>query len=121
MTRSVRFVVLLSLLSGIAVAGLSSSPIGEQRKASGGGQARENLLTFVTYRYVDPTVGMEAFRLHVPKGWQAEGQMVMRNIRAIGRIGEIAARAGSEMRADQQAAWEQRQQVNDKISQNFSD
>ena len=25
------------------------------------------------------------------------------------------------MRADQQAAWEQRQRVNDKISQNFSD
>jgi hypothetical protein len=48
-------------------------------------------------------------------------QMVMRNIKAVGRIGEIAARAGSEMRADQQAAWEQRQRVNDKISQNFSD
>ncbi len=48
-------------------------------------------------------------------------QMVMKNIRAIGRIGEIAARAGSEMRADQQAAWEQRQQANDRIAQNFSD
>jgi hypothetical protein len=48
-------------------------------------------------------------------------QQASRNIKAIGKIGEMAARAGSEMRADQMRAWEQRQQVQDKIARNFSD
>lgn len=48
-------------------------------------------------------------------------QMVIRGIQAIGRIGEMIARAGSDMRADQQQAWEQRQQAQDHIAQNFSD
>ena len=48
-------------------------------------------------------------------------QMVIRGIQAIGRIGEMIARAGSDMRADQQQAWEQRQQAQDRIAQNFSD
>jgi len=30
-------------------------------------------LTFVTYTYVDPAVGIEAFRLLIPKGWQVQG------------------------------------------------
>jgi hypothetical protein len=33
----------------------------------------------------------------------------------------MIAQAGSQMREDQQRAWEQRQQVNDRIVQNFSD
>jgi hypothetical protein len=48
-------------------------------------------------------------------------QMIMEGIHAIGRIGNIIAKAGSEMRADQQRAWEQRQQAQDRIAQNFSD
>ena len=48
-------------------------------------------------------------------------QMIMEGIQAIGRIGNIIAKAGSEMRADQQRAWEQRQQAQDRIAQNFSD
>lgn len=31
--------------------------------------------TFITYRYVDPMTGMEAFRLLIPKGWRAEGSI----------------------------------------------
>ena len=48
-------------------------------------------------------------------------QMISRGIKAIGRIGSIAAQAGSEMRADQQAAWEERQRASDRIARNFSD
>lgn len=48
-------------------------------------------------------------------------QQASRNIKAIGKIGEMVARAGSEMRADQMRAWEQRQQVQDRIARNFSD
>jgi hypothetical protein len=48
-------------------------------------------------------------------------QMAIRGIQAVGRIGDMIARAGSEMRADQQQAWEQRQQAQDRIAQNFSD
>jgi hypothetical protein len=48
-------------------------------------------------------------------------QMIMRGIKAIGRIGDIIAHAGSEMRADQQSDWERRQQANDRIVQNFCD
>lgn len=48
-------------------------------------------------------------------------QQAIRGIKAVGRIGEMAARAGSEMRADQMQAWEQRQQAQDRIAQNFSD
>jgi len=39
------------------------------------GASDANLLTFVTYRYVDPAVGLEAFRLLVPKGWQVQGDI----------------------------------------------
>ena len=48
-------------------------------------------------------------------------QQAMRGIKAVGRIGEMVARAGSEIRADQLRAWEQRQQAQDRIAQNFSD
>jgi hypothetical protein len=33
-------------------------------------------------------------------------QQAIRGIKAVGRIGEMVARAGSEMRADQMHAWE---------------
>jgi hypothetical protein len=45
----------------------------------------------------------------------------MRNIRAMGNIGEIVANAGSKMREDQQRDWERRQEVHDRIARNFSD
>lgn len=45
----------------------------------------------------------------------------MQNIRAIGRIGDMVARAGSKMREDQQRDWERRQEVQDRIARNFSD
>ena len=48
-------------------------------------------------------------------------QNAIRGIKAIGRIGDMAARAGSEMREDQMRDWEQRQQANDRIVQNFTD
>ena len=48
-------------------------------------------------------------------------QLAIREIHAVGRMGEIIARAGSQIREDQQRAWEQRQQVQDKIAQNFGD
>lgn len=48
-------------------------------------------------------------------------QMAIQGIHAVGRMGSMIARAGSEMRADQQQAWEQRQQAQDRIAQNFSD
>ncbi|OHE57397.1 MAG: hypothetical protein A2Z47_05965 [Thermodesulfovibrio sp. RBG_19FT_COMBO_42_12] len=48
-------------------------------------------------------------------------QNIIRGIKAVGRIGEMVARAGSEIREDQMRSWEQRQQAQDKIAQNFSD
>lgn len=48
-------------------------------------------------------------------------QNIIRGIKEIGKIGEMVARAGSEMRADQMRAWQQRQQAQDRIAQNFSD
>ncbi len=48
-------------------------------------------------------------------------QRYIRGIKAVGRMGQMVAQAGSQMREEQQRAWEQRQQVNDRIVQNFSD
>ena len=48
-------------------------------------------------------------------------QQEIRGIKAVGRMGQMIAQAGSRMREDQQRAWEQRQQVSDRIVQNFSD
>ncbi len=48
-------------------------------------------------------------------------QLAIQNILATGRMGDIIAKAGSDIRADQQKAWEQRQQVQERIAQNFSD
>lgn len=52
---------------------------------------------------------------------EALAQQYIQGIKAIGRIGETIARAGSSMREDQQRSWEQRQQVNDRIAQSFID
>lgn len=48
-------------------------------------------------------------------------QKIIRGIKEIGRIGDMVARAGSEMREGQMKDWERRQQANDKIVQNFTD
>lgn len=69
------------------------------------------------------------YSLKVNKSWFAKvanvkeqlAQMIIQNIHAVGRMGEIIANAGSQMREEQMQAWEYRQQVNDKIAQNFGD
>jgi hypothetical protein len=48
-------------------------------------------------------------------------QQIIRGIKTIGHIGEMAARASSNMREDQLKDWERRQQANDRIIRNFSD
>lgn len=48
-------------------------------------------------------------------------QNIIRGIKAVGRIGDMVARAGSSLREDQMRDWERRQHVNDRIVQNFSD
>jgi hypothetical protein len=48
-------------------------------------------------------------------------QMAIKGIHAAGDMGDIIASAGSKLREDQQRAWEQRQEVQDKIVRNFSD
>jgi hypothetical protein len=48
-------------------------------------------------------------------------QLAIRRIHATGRIGEIVAQAGSALRADQQQAWEQRQEVQERIARSFGD
>lgn len=48
-------------------------------------------------------------------------QRYIQGIKAVGQMGQMLAQAGSQMREDQQLAWEARQSVNDRIVQNFSD
>jgi hypothetical protein len=48
-------------------------------------------------------------------------QSYIKGIKSVGRMGQMISQAGSQMREDQQRGWEQRQQANDKIVQNFSD
>jgi hypothetical protein len=100
---------------------------------------------FINYWYIDYIFSFRAekgkldsqskvfqtmiYSMQVNPGWFAKvanvketlAQMTIRRIKAIGRIGSIIAQAGSEMREDQQRAWEQRQQAQDRIAQNFSD
>ena len=47
-------------------------------------------------------------------------QRYIQGIKAVGKIGQMVAEAGSQMREDQLQAWEARQAVNDKIVENFS-
>jgi hypothetical protein len=48
-------------------------------------------------------------------------QQYIRGIKAVGRMGETVARAGSEMRQEQMQDWERRQQAQDRMARNFSD
>jgi hypothetical protein len=48
-------------------------------------------------------------------------QMIIQGIKSIGKIGQIIASSSSELRDDQLADWEKRQQANDRVIQNFSD
>ncbi len=48
-------------------------------------------------------------------------QQAIEGIKATGRIGDMVARAGSEMSAAQMRSWEQRQEAQDRIARNFSD
>ncbi len=48
-------------------------------------------------------------------------QNAIRGIKAVGRIGDTIAKAGSNMREEQQRDWERRQKAQDKIVENFSD
>jgi hypothetical protein len=48
-------------------------------------------------------------------------QNIIRGIKETGRIGDMVARAGSDMRESQMRDWERRQQANDKVIQNFTD
>ncbi len=45
----------------------------------------------------------------------------IQGIKAIGKMGSIVAQSGSQMREEQQRDWERRQEVKDRIAQNFSD
>lgn len=48
-------------------------------------------------------------------------QKNIQQIKAIGRIGDMVARAGSNLREDQQREWEKRQQSQDRLGRNYSD
>jgi hypothetical protein len=48
-------------------------------------------------------------------------QNVIRGIQATGRVGDMVARAGSNLREDQMRDWERRQEANDRVIQNFTD
>jgi len=70
-----------------------------------------------------------AFSLQINPKWFAKvvntkermTQMIIQGIQATGRMGSIIAQASSDMRADQQTAWEQRQKAKDRLVQNFCD
>jgi hypothetical protein len=52
---------------------------------------------------------------------EALAQQAIRGVQAVGRMGELVARAGSEARQEQLRDWERRQEVQDRIARNFSD
>ncbi|MEW6585119.1 MAG: hypothetical protein AB1442_05845 [Nitrospirota bacterium] len=100
---------------------------------------------FINYWYIDYVFSFKAeknsldsqarvfqtmvYSLKVNPRWFAKvanvremmAQNIIRGIKAIGRIGDMVARAGSDMREDQLRDWERRQQANDRIVQNFTD
>ena len=57
------------------IASYGAAAVADQATAPQHGATTPSTLTFVTYAYEDPVVGMEAFRLLVPKGWRAEGRI----------------------------------------------
>ena len=48
-------------------------------------------------------------------------QMIIQGIKTIGKIGKMIASSSSELRDDQLADWERRQEANDRVIRNFSD
>jgi hypothetical protein len=48
-------------------------------------------------------------------------QQYIRGIKAVGRMGDTVARAGSEMRGEQMRDWERRQEAQDRLARSFSD
>jgi hypothetical protein len=100
---------------------------------------------FIDYWYVDYAFAFRAarggldansrifqtmvFSLQVNPRWFAKvvntkeelAQMAIRGIQAVGRAGDIAARASSDLREEQQADWERRQAAKDRAAENFSD
>jgi hypothetical protein len=70
-----------------------------------------------------------AFSLKVNPEWFAKVvntkermmQMIIKGIEAVGQMGSIIAQASSDLRADQQLAWEQREKAKDRMVQNFCD
>lgn len=101
--------------------------------------------SFIDYWYIDYVFAFRAgrgeldsnaalfqtmlFSLQVNPQWFAKVvntkeylvQAATRGIQAVGRAGEIAARAGSDLRAEQQADWERREAAKDRAAENFSD
>jgi len=101
--------------------------------------------SFIDYWYVDYVFAFRArrgeldshaalfqtmlFSLQVNPQWFAKVvntkeylvQMSIRGIQAVGRAGEIAAKAGSDLRAEQQADWERREAAKDRAAENFTD
>jgi len=99
---------------------------------------------YINYWYVDYVFSFKAekgrlnahsktfqtmiFSLKINPKWFAKlvntkeliAQRIIEGIEAIGRIGSVIAEASSQLRTDQQAAWEQRQSVQDKIAENYS-
>ena len=60
--------------SGVSTAAATKPGPSNQPK-HGAMPAPASLQTFITYRYTDPMTNMEAFRLLIPKGWHAQGQI----------------------------------------------
>lgn len=100
---------------------------------------------FTNYWYIDQVFSMRAakgtldsqarvfktmvYSMRINPPWYAKVvntkeiliRKTIKGIKAIGRIGESIAQAGSRMREDQQRDWERRQQVYDRIARNASD
>jgi hypothetical protein len=100
---------------------------------------------YINYWFIDYTFSFKAargqleqnskifqtmvFSLQVNPRWLAKvihvkerlAQMYMQGIRTIGHIGSVIANTGSEIREQDQRFWEQRQQANERVVDNFCD
>ncbi|MFC1652459.1 hypothetical protein ACFL3F_01955 [Planctomycetota bacterium] len=54
---------------------IMAGPSPNAPEASAVSGAAGNQMTFVSYKYIDPMTKMEAFRLLIPKGWRATGEI----------------------------------------------
>jgi hypothetical protein len=83
------------------------------------GELQQNSKTFQTM----------LFSLKVNPRWLAKvihvkerlAQMYINGIRTVGHIGNVIAQTGSEIREQDQRFWEQRQQANERVVDNFCD